>query len=328
MRASLSLPILPLAVVGAVVAIMCMHVRAGAAAAAGLDTCTPVAGAYGGYGDSCADASADTPAAADFVIVGGGTAGCVLAARLCDNLPDASVVLLERAAPRTEEEDLLVRSPRLAINTWSSPALTESWETEPNDALAGRRLTQLSGKTLGGSSAVNAMQWTKPPLDTFNADKWAFTGVRLPRCTHSDLQDRDLSLAKRVAISMCARLGSLAPHDQLLSSHQHECEEYRRLPHMHACCTSVTAEFCIVRRCLHGAHIDAHIDLCVFGCTQPAPAHAATQAATGPQRDAQHIRHARHSNLVSSLKHPHAVVIRKHLCANLNGLQLQTQDTT
>jgi hypothetical protein len=40
---------------------------------------------------------------ADYVIVGGGTAGCVLAARLCTGLPEARIVMLERAAPRSPE---------------------------------------------------------------------------------------------------------------------------------------------------------------------------------------------------------------------------------
>jgi malic enzyme len=41
---------------------------------------------------------------ADYVVVGGGTAGCALAARICEGLPNATVVLLERALPRTPEQ--------------------------------------------------------------------------------------------------------------------------------------------------------------------------------------------------------------------------------
>jgi choline dehydrogenase-like flavoprotein len=48
----------------------------------------------------------------DFVIVGGGTAGCVLAARLCAGLPDAKIALLEAGTPRTAEQELIVRAPR------------------------------------------------------------------------------------------------------------------------------------------------------------------------------------------------------------------------
>ena len=41
---------------------------------------------------------------ADYVVVGGGTAGCALAARLCECLPDSTVVLLERGPPRTPDQ--------------------------------------------------------------------------------------------------------------------------------------------------------------------------------------------------------------------------------
>ena len=104
---------------------------------------------------------------ADFVVVGGGTAGCVLAARICENLPDSSVALLERGAPRTERQELLVQAPRLYATALNDPMLTEAWDTQPNAGLGGRRLRSLTGSTLGGSSAVNGLQWTKPPLATF-----------------------------------------------------------------------------------------------------------------------------------------------------------------
>jgi choline dehydrogenase-like flavoprotein len=48
----------------------------------------------------------------DFVIVGGGTAGCVLAARLCAGLPNAKIALLEAGTPRTDAQELIVRAPR------------------------------------------------------------------------------------------------------------------------------------------------------------------------------------------------------------------------
>ena len=116
-------------------------------------------------------------ASTDFVIVGGGTAGCVLAARLCENLPEASVVLLERGGPRTEEQELLVRAPRLFGSAWNDPQLTEGWQSQPNPGFGGRTIQQLTGNTLGGSSTINGVQWTKPALSTFDTDTWAFTGV-------------------------------------------------------------------------------------------------------------------------------------------------------
>ena len=175
----ISSSVLSAAAVGALVAITGTHMHAPSciAAARTLETAQP--SAHGNYGESAATIL-NTPEAADFVVIGGGTAGCALAARLCESLPDASVVLLERAAPRTEREDLLVRAPRLFFELWGAPerSLLDVWETEPNTGLGGRKQTQLAGKTLGGSSAINGLQWTKPPLDTFNGAKWAFTGMR------------------------------------------------------------------------------------------------------------------------------------------------------
>ena len=54
-----------------------------------------------GAGAQAPEAAAPEATEADYVVVGGGTAGCALAARLCEGLPGASVVLLERGAPRT-----------------------------------------------------------------------------------------------------------------------------------------------------------------------------------------------------------------------------------
>lgn len=135
------------------------------------------AGTYGGaHGDGKAE-----PASADFVVIGGGTAGCAIATRLCEYLPAASVAILERGAPRNAAEELLVRSPRLVGDAWVEPSVTEAIVTQPNPGLAGRTSTQFTGNTLGGSSSINAGQWTKPALATFNHPKWAFTGP-LPPC--------------------------------------------------------------------------------------------------------------------------------------------------
>eukprot|EP00892_Ulva_mutabilis_P006494 jgi/Ulvmu1/4216/UM019_0195.1 len=57
------------------------------------------------------------------------------------------------------------------------PGLTEAWKPEPNAGLNGRRVTQLTGNTLGGSSSINGVQWTKPALSTFDKDMWSFTGL-------------------------------------------------------------------------------------------------------------------------------------------------------
>lgn len=127
------------------------------------------------------------PPAADYVVIGGGTAGCTLAARLCEALPDASVVVLERAPPRGPDDDLVALAPRLTFEAWHMPGLAEVWQSEPNEAVLprGTRHDVITGRTLGGSSAINAAQWTKPPLDTVAA--WGFSGAaadgaKFPHC--------------------------------------------------------------------------------------------------------------------------------------------------
>ena len=45
---------------------------------------------------------------ADYIVVGGGTSGCALAARLCEYLPEAQVTVLERGEPRTDQQELEV----------------------------------------------------------------------------------------------------------------------------------------------------------------------------------------------------------------------------
>lgn len=88
----------------------------------------------------------------DVVIVGAGSAGCVLAARLSED-PATSVLLLE-AGPR--DRKLHVRVPAAFSKLFRSP-LDWGYDTVPQDALDGRRLVFPRGKVLGGSSSINAM---------------------------------------------------------------------------------------------------------------------------------------------------------------------------
>ena len=88
----------------------------------------------------------------DFVIVGGGTAGCVLAARLTED-PDVSVLLLE-AGPRSRR--LEIRIPAAFSKLYRTPV---DWgdSTAPQSALDGREVVFPRGRMLGGSAAMNAM---------------------------------------------------------------------------------------------------------------------------------------------------------------------------
>ena len=117
----------------------------------------------------------------DFVIVGGGTAGCVLAARLSEN-PQHRVCLLEAGG---DGKDLLIRMPAGVVAMMpGKPLKINNWalETTPQPGLNGRRGYQPRGKALGGSSAINAMLYVRGNAKDY--DEWASLG-----CTGWSYQD-------------------------------------------------------------------------------------------------------------------------------------------
>jgi choline dehydrogenase len=108
----------------------------------------------------------------DFIIVGGGTAGCVMANRLCQALPDARIALFEAGGMRTPEQERSVRAPRL----WGSdPTLQDFWFSEPNPAL-GFPSQLFSGRTLGGSSALYTSLFIEPE-DLSVVEDWGIDGL-------------------------------------------------------------------------------------------------------------------------------------------------------
>ena len=106
----------------------------------------------------------------DYLIVGGGSAGCVLANRLSAD-PNKRVCLLE-AGP--EDNSLLVRIPAGIIALMRSNSRNWRYYTTPQKALNNRQLYIPRGKTLGGSSAVNAMVYTRG--HRWDYDHWASLG--------------------------------------------------------------------------------------------------------------------------------------------------------
>jgi choline dehydrogenase len=106
----------------------------------------------------------------DYIIVGAGSAGCVLANRLSAD-PSIKVCLLE-AGP--VDSNPLIRVPMGIIYMMMSKKLNWQYFTEPQAALEGRRLFWPRGKTLGGSSASNAMIYTRGHAADY--DHWAALG--------------------------------------------------------------------------------------------------------------------------------------------------------
>ena len=105
----------------------------------------------------------------DYILVGAGSAGCVLANRLSAN-PAVSVLLLEAGGPDTKLE---IQIPAAYTKLHGSAVDWGFW-TEPQAALNNRRMYQPRGKTLGGSSSTNAMAYVRGNARDY--DEWAALG--------------------------------------------------------------------------------------------------------------------------------------------------------
>ncbi|MBU6421802.1 MAG: choline dehydrogenase [Gammaproteobacteria bacterium] len=106
----------------------------------------------------------------DYVIVGGGAAGCVLASRLSED-PAVRVCLLEAGGAG---RNWLVRVPFGMVVSVPTRLINWGFKTVPQKALNGRRLYQPRGRALGGSSAINAMIYTRGHPSDYDA--WAAAG--------------------------------------------------------------------------------------------------------------------------------------------------------
>ena len=105
----------------------------------------------------------------DYVIVGGGSAGCVLANRLSAD-PAVSVLVLE--AGRSDYPwDLLTHMPAALTMVIGNPLYDWRYESEPEPHMGGRRISHGRGRLLGGSSSINGMIFQRGnPLDY---ERWA-----------------------------------------------------------------------------------------------------------------------------------------------------------
>ena len=113
-------------------------------------------------------------AAYDYIVVGSGSAGAIIAARLAEN-PDTSVLLLEAGG---SDRTTLVRKPGMISLVHQVDQLKKKLDwgfyTVPQQGLNGRRITFTRGKVVGGSSSVNGMIYLRGNKQ--NYDDWAASG--------------------------------------------------------------------------------------------------------------------------------------------------------
>ena len=108
----------------------------------------------------------------DYLIVGAGSAGCVLAARLSED-PAVSVLLLEAGA--SEVGCLKMRIPVAWRDTFLDPGLSWGFKSEPQPHADGRVVPVPRGKVLGGTGSVNGMMYSRGAAPDY--DDWARAGL-------------------------------------------------------------------------------------------------------------------------------------------------------
>jgi choline dehydrogenase len=107
---------------------------------------------------------------ADYVIVGAGSAGCVVAARLSED-PNVRVVVLEAGG---DDRNIWIHIPIGYGKNIANPDVNWCYETEPDPGVANRRIFWPRGKVLGGSSSINGLLYVRGQPEDY--DHWRQLG--------------------------------------------------------------------------------------------------------------------------------------------------------
>jgi choline dehydrogenase len=127
----------------------------------------------------------------DFIVVGAGSAGCAVAARLSEDLA-TRVLLLEAGG---EDRNRWIHIPLGFGKTFADPSVNWCYETEPDPGAGDRRVFWPRGKVLGGSSSINGMVYIRGQAEDFDHWRqlgntgWSFDDV-LPYFRRSEHQMR------------------------------------------------------------------------------------------------------------------------------------------
>ncbi len=108
----------------------------------------------------------------DYIIIGAGSAGCVLANRLTAD-PTNRVLLLEAGG---KDSHPLIHIPAGFVKTMNNPRYNWAFESEPEEGTKNRKLPIARGKALGGSSSINGMVYVRGQARDY--DDWAQMGCR------------------------------------------------------------------------------------------------------------------------------------------------------
>ena len=109
----------------------------------------------------------------DYVVVGAGAAGCVVAGRLSEMLPEARIALIEAGRERL---GVTTKVPGIAFVASTFAKQNWNYQTEPVPALNGRRLSWFQGRIFGGSSSINGMLYLRG--HSLEYDQWAQRGCQ------------------------------------------------------------------------------------------------------------------------------------------------------